>query len=790
MNQTLLRRVGMVCGAWRLWRYQSQPCQSLPLTVGFNGPTSANDVETARWVGSIRIGGRAHQALFVPPGCHAVYRFVAPPHSRVVAWCAVSPDGLPDAKGIEFVATVHGEQTSQNPTARLRVPAGSASGDRAWRKLVLELRNREVEHIEVTLAIWTESNDSAVKPSAYWGDPRLEWRRPRAEQRSALRAAGRLARRGRLMSAARTLHGILSEGARNFLYQVWLRERLLSPAVIAELRRRSASLPYRPLVSIVTPVYNTDARWLRACIESVRSQAYPNWELCLADDGSTRAETRAVLREYEGNPRIKIKMLGANSGIAAASNEALTLAEGEFVAFLDHDDELTPDALFEVVAHLNHHQDTDLVYSDEDKLELDGTRSNVYFKPDWSPEHFLTNMYTCHFMVARRSLIERIGGFRQGYEGAQDYDLVLRLMDHAPRIDHVPKVLYQWRRIPESTAGHAGAKPWAHDAGGRALEDYVRRNKMNAEILPGAIPYVYRVRYRIEGEPLVSIVLPALPGAGSSRDDDWRACERTLAMLVERTTYRRLEVVLPVERARASSRALQIPRNLTVREVPIDSPTVRGRLGQQKLAAANAYGDHLLFLDWGLKPIDCEWLTALLEFSQQSAIGAVGAKLFYPDGSLKHVGILLGVNGVAAPALHRYPRSSLGYFGAAVAARNYSAVSGECLMTRRAVHDSVNGFDDEMRGFADIDYCLRVTDAGYRVVFTPHAALVQKKRGSWSTDADADGANQLRMRWGDRLAQDPYYNRNFSRNTPDYGLDLTASPQTMSARMEMEIEPD
>ncbi len=228
---------------------------------------------------------------------------------------------------------------------------------------------------------------------------------------------------------------------------------------------------------------------------------------------------------------------------------------------------------------------------------------------------------------------------------------------------------------------------------------------------------------------LISIVLPALPDADSSRSDGWKACERTLAMLVERTTYRRLEVVLPVQRARASSPALQIPRNLTVREVPMDGSPIRGRFRQQKLAAAHAHGDHLLFLDWGLKPIDSGWLTALLEFSQQAAIGAVGAKLHYPDGSLKHVGILLGVNGVAAPALHRYPRSSLGYFGAAIAARNYSAVSGECLMTRRAVHDSVGGFDDEMGGFADVDYCLRVTRAGYRVVFTPHAALVHEQGG-------------------------------------------------------------
>ena len=207
----------------------------------------------------------------------------------------------------------------------------------------------------------------------------------------------------------------------------------------------------------------------------------------------------------------------------------------------------------------------------------------------------------------------------------------------------------------------------------------------------------------------------------------------------------------------------------------MDASPIRGRLRQQKRAAAHARGDHLLFLDWGLEPINHDWLTALLEFSQQAAIGAVGAKLHYSDGSLKHVGILLGVNGVAASALHGYPRSSMGYFGAALAARNYSAVSGECLMTRRAVHDRVGGFDDEMGGFADIDYCLRVTREGYRVVFTPHAALIQKNSAGSSSDADPNDVDQLRKRWSDRLARDPYYNPNFSRETPDYGLDLTFS---------------
>jgi glycosyltransferase involved in cell wall biosynthesis len=766
MNPIHLRRLQMAFGLFRLVRHQSHLCRWMPISV-LDAGQGEGDEAGARWLGSIRLGRRTHHALFVPPQFQAAYRFIAPPRSRVVAWCGLMPDGLPDGGRVEFVATIRHPRTSRELTATLQLSPGE---DQRWHRLVLELGNSEVQQIELTLAIRMESAVSAGTPLAIWGEPRLEWRRPVSELRGILLAAGRLGLRGKLLDAARTLHGRLSERSYGSLYQMWLRQQSPSTGRLAEMRRQAGSFAYRPLVSVVTPVYNTDPRWLRACIESVKGQAYPDWQLCLADDGSTRAETHEVLREYQGDPRIKIKRLAANAGIAAASNEALALADGEFVAFLDHDDELAPDALFEVVAHLNQHHDADFIYSDEDKLELDGTRSDVYFKPGWSPDHFLTNMYTCHLMVVRRELVERIGGFRRGYEGAQDYDFVLRLMDHTTRIHHLPKVLYQWRKIPESTAGGEGAKPWAHDAGRLALEDYLRRNQLNAEILPGGYQYLYRVRYHVQGEPLISIVLPALPDPDAFGNNGRSPLERTLAMLDERTAYRRFEVVVPV--AGVSHPALPIPKNLAVREVPLDGAPIRGRLRQQKRAAVHARGEYLLFLDWGLQSMDADWLTALLEFSQQSGIGAVGAKLHYADGSLKHIGLLLGVNGAAAPACHRHPRSSVGYWGAAIAARNYSAVSGECLMTRRAVYQEVGGFDEEMGGLADVDYCLRVTDAGYRVVFTPHARLVDEDSSDQSAAADANDASRLQMRWRDRLARDPYYNANFSRDSPDYEPDV------------------
>ena len=226
-------------------------------------------------------------------------------------------------------------------------------------------------------------------------------------------------------------------------------------------------LPAQPLVSIIVPVYNTDPRWLRAAIESVRRQAYTRWELCICDDASTSPETREVLGEYESDPRIRIAFAAQNRGISAASNAALALARGELVALLDHDDELAPDALAEVVKHVNAHPDADVIYSDEDKLDLRGERCDPYFKPDWSPEHFLATMYTCHLMVIRRDVLADVGGFRTGYEGAQDYDLLLRIMDRTSKIHHIPRILYHWRKHAQSTASVAQAKPWALDAGRR-----------------------------------------------------------------------------------------------------------------------------------------------------------------------------------------------------------------------------------------------------------------------------------------------------------------------------------
>ncbi|MFQ5792282.1 MAG: glycosyltransferase, partial [Acidobacteriota bacterium] len=322
----------------------------------------------------------------------------------------------------------------------------------------------------------------------------------------------------------------------NAQYQVWLQQHRITPQEIARKKAEVEAFTYTPLISIVTPVYNTDETWLRKAIESVRDQIYPHWELCLINDASPKPHVRGVLDEYAStDPRVRVKHLPQNKGIAEASTHGLSLATGEFVGFLGHDDEISPDALFEVVKRLNEDPNLDLLYSDEDKLELDGRRVEPFFKPDWSPDLLLSMNYITHFSVFRRSLLGEMGGFRRGLDGSQGYDLLLRFTERTDRIAHIPKVLYHWREPPDSAAASTAAKPLAHEAGRRALEEALRRRGHGGwveSILPGR----YTVRYRLCGTPLVSIIIPT--------KDRWQLLQQCLRSIEEKTSYARYEIII------------------------------------------------------------------------------------------------------------------------------------------------------------------------------------------------------------------------------------------------------
>jgi len=526
------------------------------------------------------------------------------------------------------------------------------------------------------------------------------------------------------------------EVRRDAAYRAWLQRHTPASAELTRLAAEAARFASLPLISIITPVYNTRPEWLRACIASVIDQTYSNWQLCLCDDGSSSAETIAVLNEQR-DARITVTRLERNAGICGASNRALASARGEFIALLDHDDELTPDALQEVVRCLNAAPDTDIVYSDEDKRDADGGLSEPFFKPDWCPEHLLSAMYTCHLTVMRRTVAEAVGGFREGFEGAQDHDLMLRASERTDAVAHVPRILYHWRRTPEATATAGAAKPWADVSGRRAVADAVRRRRIDAEVVSGGVPGLYRVKFAVQGDPLVAIV-------------------------VVDTTLERGRIDQAVQRLRAATR---YPR-YEVHDVQAPQTSV-GASVNALVRASRA--DHVVVFDASLQPMEPEWLDALIEYSQQSAIGAVGAKVIYHDGRLRHVGLLTGMTGGPARALHGQPGSSFGYFSSAIGVRNYSAVSSDCLMTRRAVFDALEGFDPRLPwSVADVDYCLRARRLGHRVVFTPYARLETWTRTPKMASVDAAAATTLESKWGSDLARDPCYNPNLSRADPDY----------------------
>jgi GT2 family glycosyltransferase len=381
-------------------------------------------------------------------------------------------------------------------------------------------------------------------------------------------------------------------------------------------------------------------------------------------------------------------------------------------------------------------------------------------------------MYTPHLLMARRSLIDAVGAFRTGYEGAQDYDLLLRMSERTARIRHVPRILYHWRKLPQSTASSGNAKPWAMDAGRKALEDAVRRRRAAAEVVPGAATGLYRVRFTIDGEPLVSLVIPTTGKPrriGGTRVDTLRTLVRSVR---QKTSYPRYEFVIVADNGEVTDEVRRALDGAAFRIVTYNAGTSFNFSHKMNVGAAHSARTHLLLLNDDIELIGSAWMTALLQYSQQREIGAVGAKLLYPDGRLQHIGIVLGVSGGAAHAFHQHAGASPGYGSSAVSARNYSAVTAACMMTRRDAFDAVGGFDESFAvDFNDVDYCLRLRKAGYRIVFTPFATLYHHESASFGPRVQsAKELELMRARWGDVLDRDPYYHPELTREFPDYRI--------------------
>ena len=531
-------------------------------------------------------------------------------------------------------------------------------------------------------------------------------------------------------------------------------------------------LPHQPLISIAVPVYNIDARWLKLAVDSVRAQYYPHWELCLADDASTKLETLQFLDELasENDLRIKIVRLTQNVGIARASNAALELASGDYIGLLDHDDELTRDALLEV-ARVIVADNPDLIYSDEDKTDESNDRRDPFFKPDYSPEYFLSNNYLCHFTVMRADILKRIGGFRTGVDGAQDFDLFLRFTAAGPRVSHISKVLYHWRMITGSTAAAASAKPYTWEAGRDALTHRLSLSNTDAKAELGPYPNTYRIRYTIRGNPLVSILIPF-----RDRPELLDVCVRSI---LEKTDYENFEIV-GIDNGSNDPTMRHLRTAFERRDSRIrfiDYPTAFNYSAINNFGAQHARGEHLLLLNNDTEVITPEWLRAMLEHSQRDEVGVVGAKLLYPDDTVQHAGVIIDRTVVAMHPHQFLPREHPGYAARPHLLQNLSAVTFACAMTRRDVFEKLNGLNetDLPICFNDVDYCLRAREKGYLVVFTPYAVLRHFESKSRGFDESADKRIRFRAefdymqrRHAEILARgDPFYNPNLSLGVQD-----------------------
>ncbi len=508
-------------------------------------------------------------------------------------------------------------------------------------------------------------------------------------------------------------------------YERWVRRfGTLGAAERQAIRRQIAGMEKPPLISIVMPVYDAPERWLVRAIESVRAQLYPHWELCIADDASTQGHVRPVLERCAAlDQRIKVVYRDRNGHISAASNSALQLATGEYVALLDQDDELAEDALYHVAAAIDANPKLGMIYTDEDKINEQGHRFGPHFKSDWNPDLFLSQNMVCHLGVFRARLVREIGGFREGFEGSQDYDLALRVSEKLcpDQIRHIPRVLYHWRAIPGSTALALGEKSYAVSAAKRALESHLSRTEREGEVLYAGSEY-HRVVYALPAAPGEVSVVVRVGGDGQD-------VKNRLERLLQTTRYEPLQwkLLAPEGQLQAVRSAVAgLDRSRDIQVLASDDQNAAGL----NCAAGECRGEYLLFLDGALEPLSGDWLREMAAHAARPEVGAVGAKLLYGDDTVQHGGFLLGVGEdfpprIAASAFQGLPRSDSGYLGRAQLTQNFSAVSADCLLLRREVWQAAGGFDAENlpHAFYDVDLCLRLGEKGWRTVWTPHAQL-------------------------------------------------------------------
>ncbi len=557
-------------------------------------------------------------------------------------------------------------------------------------------------------------------------------------------------------------------------YAEWIRRYdTLNETDRAAIQRQVASWEHPPLISVVMPVYNTPEKYLEQAIDSVREQLYPHWELCIVDDASPNPRVRKILKRYaQRDPRIKVAYRSENGHISVASNDALAMATGDYIALLDHDDTLAEHALYWVASEIVRHPDAELIYSDEDKIDEKGRRCDPYFKPDWNPELLLGQNYISHLGVYKRERVLDIGEFRPGFEGSQDWDLVLRFTDDLDpaQIRHIPAILYHWRMLSGSTARDQGAKPYVVDAAKRAITETLERRDEHA-ILDSACNGVFHLpRFTVYERPLVSIIIPTRNGLS-----DLRQCLDSLS----RTSYPNTEILI-IDNQSDDPETLtylsEIQRRPDLRVLSYPYPF--DYAGMHNWAVPQSHGEYICLLNNDTEAVADQWLTEMLGQGQRRGIGAVGAKLLYPDGTIQHGGVILGVGGIAGHVHKSQSSESPGYFGRAALVQSFSAVTAACLLMKKDHWNRVGGMAQELSvAFNDVDLCLRLREAGLRNVWVPQALLYHHESKSRGSDIHPDKLRRfalehayMQWRWGLVLRNDPAYNPNLTLEREDFSL--------------------
>lgn len=537
-------------------------------------------------------------------------------------------------------------------------------------------------------------------------------------------------------------------------------------------KQRKEKLEIEPKISIIVPMYNTDVKYFKELVNSLINQTYKNWELCLADGSKER--NKNIENICKKDKRIKYKFLNENRGIAGNTNAALELAQGDYISLLDHDDLLPVFSLYEIVKCINDNKDVEFIYTDEDKI-MEKKRFEPHFKPDFAIDTLRSVNYICHFSTFKKELMDKLGGFRAEFNGAQDYDIILRMSEQTDKIVHIPKILYHWRVHPNSTAASTAgeAKPYAFEAGKKAIESHLERVDLKAKVEHGYSLGIYRTIYEVIGNPKVSIIIPNM-----DHIEELKVC---INSILSKTTYSNYEIIIVENNSKKDETFeyyKQIEQNEKIKVIYYPEK----KFNYSKIinfGVKEATGEYIMQLNNDTELITKNWLEELIGYAQRKDIGAVGVKLYYPDNTIQHDGVIIGIGGVGGHIMKNLPKDQRAYFARDTFVQNLSAVTAACIISRKEIYEEVGYMDENFEvAFNDLDFCLKIREKGYLIVIDPYVELIHyesKSRGYEDTPEKIKRfqgeIEKFKEKWKEILEKgDPYFNKNFRLDTENYEI--------------------